>query len=223
MTEKADLLEQVQSIIERELVRLGARKKWNVYVLPLRENVSGWIGLGRLTNCGPHRVGISPTVGVRHEQIESIIKRLSEWKRPAPTISTNVGYLMPERGYIEWIFESSPFDYMAEAEKVAKTIGLHGLPFMKANSSLDTIVDDLESLLFTYKESAAYRLPAAYLVAGKRDRAIAYVQRHQESLVGNPDAADRYGRFAKALVEEAQKLADAPVFSSHRSKSRRDD
>jgi hypothetical protein len=26
-------------------------------------------------------------------------------------------------------------------------------------------------------------------------------------LVGNPDAADRYGRFAKALVEETQKLA----------------
>jgi hypothetical protein len=207
MTEKIALIRQVESIIERDLVRLGARKKWNVYVLPLRESVSGWIGLGRLTNCGPNRVGISPTVGVRYERIESIIERLSDWRRPAPTISTNVGYLMPQRDYVEWIFEPSPFDYVAEAEKVVQAISLHGLPFMKANSSLDTIVADLENLLFTYKESAAYRLPAAYLVAGKRELAVAYVQHHQESLAGHPDAERRYGTFTNALFEEAQKVA----------------
>src|ERR1700721_2823621 len=206
MTDKADLLHEVESIIERELVRLGARKKWSVYLLPLGKNISGWIGLSRLTNCGPHRVGISPTIGVRHDQIESIVKRMSDWGRPAPTISTNVGYLMPERDYAEWIFEPSPFDYVAEAEKVAKAISLHGLPFMSANSSLDTIVADLEDLVFTFKESAVYRLPAAYLVAGKRELAIAYVQRHQESLGGSPDAAHPYALFAKALIEEAQKL-----------------
>ena len=155
----------------------------------------------------PHRVGISPTVGVRYERLDSIIERLSDWKRPAPTISTNVGYLTPRRDYIEWIFEQSPLDYVAEAEKVVQAISLQGLPFMKANSSLDTIVADLENLLFTYKESAAYRLPAAYLVAGKRELALAYVQHHQESLAGDPDAQRRYGTFANALVEEAQKVA----------------
>jgi hypothetical protein len=118
-----------------------------------------------------------------------------------------VGYLTPRRDYIEWIFEQSPLDYVAEAEKVVQAISLQGLPFMKANSSLDTIVADLENLLFTYKESAAYRLPAAYLVAGKRELALAYVQHHQESLAGDPDAQRRYGTFANALVEEAQKVA----------------
>jgi hypothetical protein len=78
---------------------------------------------------------------------------------------------------------------------------------MKANSSLDTIVSDLEGLLFTYKESVAYRLPAAYLVAGESELAIAYVQLHQESLRDRPDAARRYGTFANALIEEAQENA----------------
>jgi hypothetical protein len=207
MTEKEELLEKIESIIERELEVLGAGKKWNVYILPLGEDSSGWIGLSRLTNCGPSRVGISATVGVRHEKIESVIKRLSDWGRPAPTISTNLGYLMPARAYTEWIFEPSPFDFMTEAEKVAKGIGLYGLPFMKANSSLDTIVSDLEGLLFTYKESVVYRLPAAYLVAGESELAIAYVQRHQESLRDRPEASRRYGTFAKALIEEAEENA----------------
>jgi hypothetical protein len=214
MTEKAALIRQVERIIERDLVRMGAQKRWNVYVLPLGETVSGWIGLGRLTNCGPNRVGISPTVGIRDERIESIIERLTDWGRPAPTISTNLGYLMPQQHYIEWIFEPSPFDYVAEAEKVVKAISLHGVPFMKANSSLDAIVADLENLLFTYKESAAYRLPVAYLVAGKRELATAYVQHHQESLAGHPDAERRYGAFANALAEEA------PNVASNRPKTR---
>jgi hypothetical protein len=71
-----------------------------------------------------------------------------------------------------------------------------GIPFMKANSALDVIIDDLENLRFSFLESVAYRLPAAYLFAHESDLAVKYVNERLTALGQRQDeAALRYKGF----------------------------
>ncbi len=51
-------------------------------------------------------------VGVRQQRVECMVEEFMAEKESGlpPTISTAVGYLMPEGRYLEWLFEPAPFD-----------------------------------------------------------------------------------------------------------------
>jgi hypothetical protein len=206
MSEKSKLVNAVVGVIERELAVFGIRKGPSAYTFPIGRDVSGWMGLNLIKNLGGGMVGINPIVGVRSESIESLVERLSNQARArsAPTLSISLGYLMPEKRYLEWLFEPQPFDYVSEAKKVATAIQVYGLPFMEANATLGAVIDNLEQLRFSFKESADYRLPAAYLLAGKPDLAKKYVKRQLETLaIKQDEAALQYRAFGTALLEES--------------------
>jgi hypothetical protein len=116
--------------------------------------------LGIATGRGNKRIGISPTAGVRSEKAEALVEKY--WAG-LTTNSVSLGCVMPQLRYLEWLLEPPPFDFGSEARKVTEAIVAYGLPFMKANSALDVTIDDLENLRFSFLESVAYRLPAAYL------------------------------------------------------------
>src|SRR5262245_53804354 len=123
MSEKVKLISEIENVIKRELALLGIRKSKPAYTCVLAPNISGWIGLNVAKTRSDGRVGITPIIGVRSEQIESLVEKLSGMTgvRPSPTISTSIGYLMEGGRFIEWLFDSDPkFDYVTEAKKVAK-------------------------------------------------------------------------------------------------------
>jgi hypothetical protein len=126
--------------------------------------------LGIATHRSDKRIGISPTVGVRSEKVEALVEKY--WGRPAPTISILLGYVMPQQRHLEWLFDPLAFDISSEARKLAEAIGAYGVPFMKENSALDVIIDDLEKMRFSFSQSVAYRLPAAYTLVGAPNLAV---------------------------------------------------
>jgi len=207
MSEKTKLLNEAVGVIERELAVFGIRKSRSFYTCAIDRNVSGWVGLNFTKSRSDGRVGINPIVGVRNESVESLVERLSNQAgaRPAATLSISLGYLMPEKRYLEWLFEPEPtFDYVSEAKKVATAIEVYGLPFMKTNATLGAVIENLEHLRFSFKESAVYRLPVAYLLAGKPDLVAKYVSGQLEALgARQDDAALQYRVFGTALLEEA--------------------
>jgi hypothetical protein len=149
-------------------------------------------------------VGINPIIGVIAEDVEAVVRRYGGSSRSGstPTIGVSLGYLMPKKKYLEWYFGPLP-DYEMEVE-VQKLIGAirgFGMPFVESMASLPLIVRDLETLRFTYKESAVYRLPAAYLVMGNFDRARQYVKQQMTALGERTDqAANEYRRFGEAFL-----------------------
>ncbi len=207
MSEKTKLLNEAVGVIEHELAMLGIRKSRSFYTCVIDQNVSGWIGLNLTKSRSDGRVGINPIVGVRNEPVEALVERLSNQAvaRPAATLSISLGYLMPEKRYLEWLFVAEPtFDYVSEAKKVAMAIEVYGLPFMKANATLGAVIENLEHLRFSFKESAVYRLPVAYLLAGKPHQVAKYVNGQLEALgARQDDAAVQYRAFGTALVDEA--------------------
>jgi len=214
MTHTKKFLAEIIKITESELQLLGFRKTNAVYGCQLAEDALGWLGLNVATHRSDGRVGINPVVGVRHERIEKTLAKLLGEKgvRLLPTISTALGYLMPEGRYLEWLFEPEPFDYESECKRMAKAVEVYGVAFMKPNSALDDILRDLEGLRFATKDSAIYRIPVAYLIAGETERALAYVSQQLEEIGTKNDlAAQQYKTFASNLLQEASLGHRTPV------------
>lgn len=198
-------LADITQIIASELRPLGFLKSKSIYLCPLGEDASGWLGLNAATHRSDGRIGINPVVGVRHERIENMIEGLLGEKesRLAPTISTPLGYLMPEGQYLEWLFEPPPFDNASECEKIVKAVETYGVPFMKSNAALEDIIRDLEQLRFASRDTALYRSPIAYLLAGKTELAVAHVKKQLEEVEERNDlAAQQYKIFASNLLED---------------------
>ncbi len=202
-----NVLAEVLKSAERQLKALGFRKTKGVYIRQLRDDAVGWIGLNAAAHRSDGRVGINPVVGVRQQRVESMVEEFMAEKESSglpPTISTTLGYLMPEGRYLEWLFEPAPFEYETECERMVRAIGVYGIPFMNSNSSLVQIVQDLEGLRFVSKDATVYKLPVAYILSGKGDSATVYVENQLKELGERQDiAARQYKTFASNLLLEA--------------------
>ncbi len=200
---KRPTLKTIVSIIERDFVPKGARKHKHSYVWPVTNGFSGWLGLNTILARADDAVGLNPIVGIVSEEIEAILRSTSAWPQPAPTISISLGYLLPEKRYIEWAFATqSTSSLEVEAEKLIACVMQYAVPFIESNASLPAIVANLEQMRpTTNKESATYRLPVAYLVQGNAERARRYVQGQLAAIKTRTDiAANAYRQFAANFV-----------------------
>jgi len=201
-----NLLAELLKGAERHLKLLGFRKTKGVYIRPLTDDAVGWIGLNAAAHRSDGRVGINPVVGVRQQRVESMFEEFmaEEESGLRPTISTAIGYLMPERPYLEWLFEPAPFDHETECGRMVRAIEVYGIPFMNSNCRLGDIVQNVENLRFISKDAAVYKLPVAYLLSGRGGSATAYVENQLKELGERKDiAAGQYQIFTSNLHLEA--------------------
>lgn len=202
---KKELLDDILNDTRTALRSLGFTYAQNAFKYPLRQDVSGWLGLGTTANEGPHRIGIYPTVGVVHELIERLVREFCDDQESTarPTLSINLGYLMPENTFMTWIFEPRPFDTANEIKRMVQAVEVYAIPLMKSQASLGRIIENLENHSYTDRGSATYRLPAAYLLAGEIDRAVSYTKEYLRQMKGRRDiAAQQFENFASKLLEE---------------------
>jgi len=175
----------------------------DVYTIKITDEVTGWLGLNRSTHRGDHYMGINPVVGVRHEPLERLVAELQQWEcHPfsPPTVSSPIGYVTPEKRYLEWLFEYGP-SLDIELSRMIKAIQIYGFAYMEANSTLDSITNTLRTSR-TLTDTMGYRLPTAYLMAGKAEMAEEYIEQRLKELSGATyPAAHHYREFAMRLLE----------------------
>ena len=186
------------------LAELGFKKRaGDIFTVELAEDVIGWLGLNRATQGRPPgEVEVNPVVGVRHQEIERIVAELRGEKFHAyqpPTISTPLGYLLPQARYRAWIFVSSGASNTAK-EMVA-AIAEHGLPFMRSVVKLSDLCRCLEEMS-GFEHQLIYRRPTAWLLAGDMTRASKVLDDSLKAVKDRRDvAATEFKRFAVALRE----------------------
>jgi len=83
-------------------------------------------------------------------------------------------------------------------QHMVQSICVYGIPFMKANADLNSVLDTL--LLARYSIRQDYTLPVAYLLSGKPQEARACVTKYVNTLGKDPAAQD-YRRFAANLLK----------------------
>jgi hypothetical protein len=184
------------------LAKIGFKKRaGDVFTLDLVPGVLGWLGLNRATQ---HRasgeVEINPVVGVRFQEVERLVAECRGEKfhayQPA-TISSPLGYLMPEKKYKGWVF--APGRSEEVANDMANAIVTHGVAFMRSVVSLAELRRRLQDSL-GFEHQLAYRRPAAALVAGDLEQARALLDDALAATGARTDlAATDFRKFAESL------------------------
>ncbi|MGE6757078.1 hypothetical protein ACQKGO_03610 [Corallococcus interemptor] len=184
------------------LTGLGFRKRaGNVFTLDLAPNVLGWLGLNQATKYrAVGEVEINPVIGVRFQDVERLVAECRGEKFHAyqpPTISSPLGYLMPQKEYKAWVFTPENSEEMAT--DMAHAITTHGVAFMRTVADLA----ELRRLLrdgFGFDHQLAYRRPAAALVSGEAEQARALLDEELASIGARTDlAAAEFRRFEASL------------------------
>ena len=69
-----------------------------------------------------------------------------------PTVSTHLGYLMPERKYLPWMVtkEGTTAETISQ---LVKSVDAYGIPFMRSSASPQAMVERLSSFDYTTADS----------------------------------------------------------------------
>jgi hypothetical protein len=182
---------------------LGFTKRADlVFTSSLAPSVLGWVGLNTASKHLPSGVvAVNPVVGVRHQALEGLLAQLLG--EPAhrylpPTISTPLGYLMPERTFMSWPIDTRPGS-IAGIHELGTAIAESGLPFMVRAGNLEGLRRLLDEG-YGPAHQTALRLPLARLLSGDEEGALATAHRYLDGLGDRTDpAAAAYRRFADSL------------------------
>lgn len=194
MTGTRIVLETVQPLLSE----YGFKKRaGDIFTIELGEGVLGWLGLNRATNHHPSgEIEINPVIGIRHQGVERLVSELRDEKfhqYQPPTISTPLGYLLPEARYRAWVFTSQGADIVA-AEMVG-AIASYGIPFMKTMANLNAICQKLEAGL-GFEHQLVYRRPIARFLSGDEVQARKILDGLLATFDGRKDmAADEFRLF----------------------------
>jgi hypothetical protein len=204
MVTKREFLRDLLAMIDRETLALGFKKQNRSYTIVLNDDATGVVNYDVATHRTDGRIGVNPIVGVHFRPIEIKIR---DWFQTGPyltpTISSAIGYVTPEKRFLEWLFEPE-FENEQEVRRMVRGVADYGLPFMKSHGTLASITEALEQKNFTVNESRAYRLPVAYLLQGKKDAATLIFNDEISKLDARADtAAENYRAFVKRSSDES--------------------
>jgi hypothetical protein len=189
-------------VLREPLAALGFRKRAGaIFTIELDEPVIGWLGLNAATeHQSAGDASVNPIVGVRHQTVERIVASLlGERFHPyvGPTVSTPLGYVMPEQRFATWQFGDD--DSRAQADRLLTALEDYGLPFMRDHTGLDSIREAIEQGNAEFPE---YRLPVVLSLLGRDDEAIVIVDARLAELgdADNPFAQD-FRAYAERFKE----------------------
>lgn len=205
MSTKREFLRDLLAMIDRATLALGFERRNRSYAFDLNVEALGVVNYDVTTHRLDGRIGVNPIVGIHFRPVEA---RVREWfqKGPylTPTVSTSLGYVTPEKRFLEWLFELE-FENEQEVSKMVRAIADYGMPFMKSHQTLESMTEALEHKNFTVNESRAYRLPVAYLLQGKKENAVQILNQEISKLGTRTDEAARnYRAFETRLLENPQ-------------------
>jgi uncharacterized protein YqcC (DUF446 family) len=178
--------------LETELGSLLFDKQPVGFSKALGKDTSGYLGLNVATRLPHHRIGIAPIVGVIHAPLEALVQELS---KSSPfvndvTLTSAVGYLTPQAKFLQWVFDPALTDLVeSEIAKMIRAVREYGLPFMEEHTNLSQIIAELEAKRFTVNQVRRYRLPAAYLLARRKQEALRFVESELKELAAQTDSA----------------------------------
>ncbi|MDQ2642279.1 MAG: hypothetical protein M3020_00585 [Myxococcota bacterium] len=182
---------------------VGFKKRaGDVFTLDLMPGVLGWLGLNRATqHRAPGEVEINPVVGVRFQEVERVVAECRGEKfhnYQPPTISTPLGYLMPEAKYKAWVIVPG---HSAEgiATDMGNAITTYGVKFMRSVVDLVELQKRLEERS-GFEHQLIYRRPVAAFIAGEPGKARALLDVGLVAIGTRTDlAAAEFRKFAESL------------------------
>jgi len=201
---KMAYVQQISAGLKEGLAECGFAAKRDQLILTVNAEIVGTVSLNIASHRSDGLVGVAPIIGIESVSIRSMLGELIKLKHgaPQPSLTSAIGYLMPEARFLEWLFDpKEPVDQRGELVRMCMAIKQYGMEFLRERGSIEEIVRCLETLRFSFKERAIYHLPVAYRVTGAEERARDYVHRGLLEMEGRSDVASQdYRGFAKKFL-----------------------
>lgn len=183
---------------------MGFKKFKYDYQKPINDNFC----VNIMFTCASYQIKyhilVAPSIGIISNQIENIFEQCAELtcvKDHDATIQTNLGYLMPQKNYIEWDY-SEQSDPNVIFSEMRETIERYGYPFYDRYSDMDNITDAIKSGKFhTTKHRDLLLSIICYL---RNDKAMAL--KYLDSLVKKRMDQRGLEIFEKRFNENFRKL-----------------
>jgi hypothetical protein len=205
-------MKTVFALLHRRLIALGFRKGKYLFTLSISEDVIGTVGLNKATTGrGRGVLEINPVIGVHNLRVGRLVAELAEEEKFDGTglclAQANVGYLSPVSDYVPYLFvEGTPPDSLAD--QLVDAVKTYGLPFIRSNVPLPTLLETMHSTRFGNPWNREYGIPVALYLLGRNSEADAFLS---EELIkvgsGTDPASQRFRTFASRLRAEMMKPA----------------
>lgn len=92
------------------------------------------------------------------------------------TISSPIGYLMPENKWIEWDFDKSCENVIPFVENLSAAVQKYAVSYYEKFATLDMIISFLEGLKFgSAKYDLFIRLPIMYYLTGDKSKGMEFI------------------------------------------------
>jgi len=198
-----DFVKKVFGLVHTHLAVLGFEKrKPGILTIKISDDVLGWIGLNKAIRGKEDFLSINPVIGLRNQKVERLIADLlgeSYSDIIPPTLSTNVGYLMPLKKYQSYSF-SKEGSNEAVAKELVEAVREYGVPFIRRNVDLPALIKSMQTDHIGISFMTDYRVPAAYFLLGQIDKASEIFKTRLSEMENRHDpAALRYKTFASNL------------------------
>jgi hypothetical protein len=181
------LTRRIAAALEREGFRV---RRPGILAIDTAPGFCGWLGLNVVARRGLGDTEVNILVGVRCEEVESIVGELSNQASAryfVATIRTHIGYLTAVSAYQPWYAApDAPADCISE---IVSTISEIGLPFMRKNSGLVQIVRRFRDGQYADADHQMYRLPVCLYLLGDVPQARALCLEYVASLEDRDDMA----------------------------------
>jgi hypothetical protein len=134
------------------------------FCLQVNPEVTGLVGLTVITEpLNEERVQLSVELGLRHEDLESLVCELTGQAfdlRTTASLATSLGYVTPHRAYTQFSF--TPDTFVEVVREAGELVAEYGVPWLRQYDSLDKILDALLEGKYTYNDAARLRIPTLY-------------------------------------------------------------
>lgn len=177
------MINEAKKSIERSISEgikgLGFKKKKYFYYKLIRPNIYATIGVSSFSALHVKCRAYSIQIGILYEDVEKIAYELTginELAMMRPTMSMDIGYLMPENRFKEWEF-SYEFSNEQEFSEMFKAIETYGNAYWEKYSNFDNFFHAFYIRERGIQNDTRDRyLPILYYIRGEKDKGLEVIE-----------------------------------------------
>lgn len=157
---------------------IGFKKKKNHYCKLIKDNVYATLGIGMSQRIRGH-VLVDVTIGVRYEDVEELRNKLTDCKSSKyiqPTIGTQLGYLMPDNDYREWVCIEGA-DNAPQLNDLSNSIVAYGYKYIDRMANFDNLFEAFAKrepgILIHARDEY---LPMLYYLKNEKEKGLKFIE-----------------------------------------------
>ena len=178
-SETIELRESIARFIAEKLSAYGFKRKNDIFFIrKYNDDINHQFFYGGNINKYEKKVYFSISVNVEYVTLNQIIKSKLFTNAITKTMC-NIGYIMPQKDYKEWMFAVGE-DFTNRATDLVNTLILYGLPYLEKLSNKATMIDAIINDPYICRDTKSFLIPVMSYIQGDREFALNYLEHYKE-------------------------------------------